>query len=236
MDTPHVFVTGTDTDAGKTVVAAALLTIWRSRGLDVVPMKPIQTGCSCDESGELVGPDVQFCLKMAGMKMLEPELHMLEVYKFKPACSPHLAAAQAGIQIDIQSILDAAEKLKRQHDGLILEGAGGVLVPIAGRLTMLDLMRSLELPVILVTRPELGTINHTLLSLDKLRQAGLHVAGVVMCQTQPTKWGMIEQSNLETIKCLGATRLLGSIPYIHGLCEGRLTAEEFLRTVQEYLI
>ncbi len=234
MNTNSVFITGTDTDLGKTVVAAALLAIWRAVKLDIVPMKPIQTGCP-EEAGKLISTDLRFCLKMAAMTELDAEYEMMEVYKFKHACSPHLAAAQAGMQIDFPPIIQAMQELQSRHDGVIVEGAGGVMVPIAGNLTMLDLMQALALPVILVTRPELGTINHTLLSLDQLRRAKLRVLGVIICQSQSMEWGMIEQNNLETIERLGKIKVLGRLPFMPGLNRGEMTATNFLQTVKESL-
>lgn len=229
MNATSVFITGTDTDAGKTVVGTAVLNILRGRGIDAVPMKPIQTGCAESDS-KTVGPDLRFYLEMGDIgPVAERERQKMELYKFNPACSPHLAAHEAGCEIEFPPIVDALQWLHNRHDCVVIEGAGGVLAPIAGRLTMLDLMRVLGLPVILVARPGLGTLNHTLLSLRELRRVGLQVLGVVICSTQPVPWGMIENNNRRTIEDIGETTILGCLPFIPGIGNGRCTPAEFRR-------
>ena len=186
MNTMGIFVTGTDTGVGKTVVAAALVSLFRAGGIDAVPMKPIQTGCISTPRGDVV-VDLEFCLNMADFEPSLAERKLMGPYCFQAACSPHLAAAQAGEKISISRILNDFSVLNAHHDVVIVEGAGGVLVPINGEETMLDLMVRFSLPVLLVTRPWLGTINHTLLSLRELRRAGVAVMGVVFnsCRSSP---------------------------------------------------
>ncbi len=235
MKTNGIFITGTDTDVGKTVVAAAFLAMLRARGVDAIPMKPIQTGCREDAAGGLVSPDLELCLELAEIRATAAERELMGIYKFKPACSPHLAAVEAERIIELPPIVNAVHALQERHDCVLVEGAGGVLVPLAGRLTMLDLMQALGLPVILAARPGLGTINHTLLSLHELRRAGLQVLGVVMCQTQPLPWGAIEQDNWQTIERLGNTTVLGCLPYLPGIGTGQVTPQAFLTAVEENL-
>ncbi len=234
MNINGIFVTGTDTGVGKTVAAAALLARWREQGGDVVPMKPIQTGC-LKENGKLVSPDLRFCLKMADLPIPAGEEDLMAVYKFKPACSPHLAAFQEATEINLQLIVKAAHELMRRHDGLVVEGAGGVMVPLTGFLTMLDLMRALALPVILIARSGLGTINHTLLSLRELRRAGLSVPGVVMVRHAETEWSFIEQDNWKTIERMARTKVLGCLPYMPGIDREEVSVDDFLRTAMECL-
>jgi hypothetical protein len=116
---------------------------------------------------------------------------------------PMQAAAQAGRTIRIARIIQAFRRLKTAHEIVLVEGAGGLLVPLNRRETMLDLMRALALPVVVAARPGLGTLNHTLLTLRELRRQGLRVLGVILVCTRPRRWGGIEQSNLETIQRLG---------------------------------
>jgi len=132
-------------------------------------------------------------------------------YCFKPACSPHLAAKLAGTRISLKRIEIAYRRLSRKYDGIIVEGAGGVLVPLNAKETMLDLMVRLQLPVLLVARPGLGTINHTLLSLRVLAEAKLKVLGVVLNQTSPGRWGQIEEDNRRTIERMGNVKVLACI-------------------------
>ncbi|MFA5203453.1 MAG: adenosylmethionine--8-amino-7-oxononanoate transaminase [Lentisphaeria bacterium] len=210
------FITGTDTDAGKTAVAAAVLCQLRRSGLDAVPMKPVQTGCTADAAGCWRSPDVDFCLAMAGLPDPAPaEYEQLVPCHFPLPASPHLAAAHAGGRVDVARIVAAHRELQARHGAVVAEGAGGVLVPLDdGGLTMLDLMRALGLPVLLAARPGLGTINHTLLSLNALREAGLTVAGIVFCATTPQEPGAIEADNLRTVARLGGVPVLGVLPHL----------------------
>ena len=138
-------------------------------------------------------------------------------YRYAPACSPHLAARMAGDEIQIDEILAAAGKLAASGAALIVEGAGGVFVPLSRRQSMIDLMTRLALPVVLVARGTLGTINHTLLSLQALRAAELNVLGVVLCDCRPTDRDFVREDNPRAIAEHGAVEILGEIPYLPDL-------------------
>ena len=207
-----VFITGTDTGVGKTLVAAAVLMAFREAGADFVPMKPVQTGCE-KRNGKLKAPDLEFSLKMSGIKPEAEELADMAPYCFAPACSPHLAAREAGATISIPAARRAFQRLAGIHDGVVVEGAGGVLAPLNSRQTMLDLMVAFGLPVVLVARPGLGTLNHTLMSLQVLRGAGLSVMGVVLNQSAPGRWGLIEDDNVRTIERMGKVRIMACMKF-----------------------
>jgi dethiobiotin synthase len=208
-----VFITGTDTGIGKTVVAAGLLAAARARGIDAVPMKPVQTGCSMN----LAAPDLDFCLREARFKPRSHEQAWMCPYRFIPACSPHLAARLARKRIQIGKIAGDFNRLASLHEAVIVEGAGGVLAPIDERNTMLDVMKALRLPVILVARAGLGTLNHTFLSLRELRRAKLKVVGVVLVESAPGKRGVIEKDNARTIGKRGGAAVLACLPYMKRL-------------------
>lgn len=227
MNADGVFITGTDTDAGKTVAAAAVLCALRAAGLDAVPMKPVQTGCVVAGARGFRSPDVDFCLRMAGLP--EPgaaEYAAMAPYRYGLPASPCLAS-RGGEVVALERITAAFRALRSSHEAVVVEGAGGVLAPLTDALTMLDLMKVLALPVILVSRPGLGTINHTLLSLRELRRAGLEVAGVLFCDSSGKAWSEIERDNLATVERLGGVPVLGCIPFMPGLAEGTLEAAEF---------
>ena len=234
MNTMGIFVTGTDTGVGKTVVTAALVSLFRAAGIDAVPMKPVQTGCISTPHGWVV-VDLEFCVKMANLEPPPAERKLMAPYCFQPACSPHLAAVQAGEKISISRIVNDFSALSANHDVVIVEGAGGVLVPINGEETMLDVMVRLSLPVLLVARPWLGTINHTLLSLRELNRAGLAVLGLVFngsrssnpIQALPLQGGgqgggkdaellqdEIVHDNRLTVERFSHVPVLGNIPFI----------------------
>ena len=207
------FITGTDTDAGKTVASAAVLVSMRAAGIDAVPMKPVQTG-GVVRGGSLRSPDLEFCLRMAGLAPDPEELRNMAPFIYEPACSPHLAAAKTGREISLDRILEAFHSLLQKHERVIVEGAGGLLVPLAGNKTMIDLIAMMELPVILAARPGLGAINHTLLSIRELERSSLTLHGIIFCETTGAGWGEIEQNNVETIARIGKKRVLGRIRYM----------------------
>ena len=146
---------------------------------------------------------------------------------YEPACSPHLAAAKTGREISLDRILEAFHNLLRRHERVVVEGAGGVLAPVSGNQTMIDLMAMLGLPVILAARPGLGTINHTLLSIREIERSGLTLHGIIFCETTRAGWGEIEENNVETIARIGKARVLGRIPYIAELAKKTASALKF---------
>ncbi|MEM7391295.1 MAG: dethiobiotin synthase, partial [Verrucomicrobiota bacterium] len=128
-----------------------------------------------------------------------------------------LAAEMAGTPIDLASIGDAFDTLSQSYEMVIAEGAGGVLVPIDRERTMLDLMKMLQLPVVVAARPALGTLNHTLLTLHRLRAEGLKVLAVVLIESEPMEAGFIEEDNRKTLKEMAGAPVLGPIPFMTDL-------------------
>ena len=191
------FITGTDTDIGKTYISRILADTLATKD-SVTYMKPVQTGCTRNNQDNLSAPDFEYVM---GGKAIQTGTYDQHVpYRFKPACSPHLAAQQASVTISIDHISECFRKISPHNTITIVEGAGGVMVPFSQRDNMLDLMLYLGLPVILVTSPKLGTINHTLLSLNALKEQGIKTAGVVMnnCSNEPTDF--IYHDNIKTIR------------------------------------
>ena len=213
-----LFITGTDTGVGKTVVAAGILRLLRERGVDAVPMKPVQTGAV--RSGyRLISEDLEFSLAAAGLHPDIAEKPFMLPYAYEPACSPHLAGRLAGKYAEIPEIIKCADKLLEKRQAIVAEGAGGVLAPLNERQTMLDLMLALGYPVVLVARYGLGTINHTLLSIQALRSAGLELIGVVFNRTEPglPENSFIEEDNPEAIARFGKVPVLGKLEYFEKL-------------------
>ena len=193
-----VFVTGTDTGVGKTVVSACLARAW-----DADYWKPVQTGLA-EEAG-----DTFTVAALAGLpaERLHPPAHA-----FDPPVSPHLAAAEAGAALRLEDF-----RLPRSDRPLVVEGAGGVLVPLNGAETMLDLMARLDLPVVLVAADRLGAINQTLLTLAALRGRGLEVLGVVLT-------GDPFADNRAAIETHGKVRVLAQLPHADGIDPGQVAA------------
>jgi dethiobiotin synthetase len=197
-----LFVTGTDTGVGKSVAAAAICAALVTRGEPVAAFKPVVTGLD-DPPGEWP-PDHVLLARAAGGRQTPEDV---APYRFGPPVSPHYAAELAGATIEPSRILTAA----RGHELLVCEGVGGLMVPITPGYLVRDLAVDLGLPVVIAARTGLGTINHTLLTIEAARAAGLTVAGVVMTPW-PSEPEPIERSNRETIERLGIVAVHGLPP------------------------
>ena len=193
-----MFVTGTGTEVGKTVVAAVIARSLAASGKRVAVFKPALTGL--EEPGE---PDHALLRRAAGSEQSDEEI---APYRYGPSASPHLAAKLAGEQIEPQHLLRAARHAAEGADALVCEGVGGLLVPLAPGYLVRDLAVELALPLVIAASPGLGTINHTLLTIEATRTAGLEV-NVVVLTPWPTEPSRIEQSNRETIESLGEVRV-----------------------------
>jgi dethiobiotin synthetase len=207
--TSGVFVTGTGTEVGKTVVAAAIARTLAAEGERVAVFKPALTGLddfSSDgpQSGQIGRfeahrPDHFVLREAAGSSQSDEEV---APYRYGPSMSPHLAASLAGEKISPQRLLDAARGAAAGADVLVCEGVGGLLVPLAPDYLVRDFAIDLGLPLVVAASPGLGTINHTLLTIEAARSAGLEVALVVLTPW-PDDPSRIEESNRETIAALG---------------------------------
>lgn len=175
------FITGTDTDVGKTVVTAQLLRGLARSGLRAVGMKPVASGCDWRE-GQLHNADVD-AHRRAGN--VDAPLSWVSPYRFEPAISPHLAACQAGVSIDIGHLVTCADQLEHLADIVLIEGAGGWLAPLSDSTCMEDLAKALVAPVILVVGMRLGCLNHAMLSVRAIRHSGLPLVGWVANQVDP---------------------------------------------------
>jgi dethiobiotin synthetase len=195
-----LFVTGTDTGAGKTVLAAALIAAARERGLTVGACKPVVTGL--DDPPDPDWPhDHELLSAASGLNADDVARE-----RFGPPVSPHLAAQIAGRELSLHALARAARAAGEGVDLLVVEGVGGLLVPLTHDASVRDLAVDLGVPLVVAARPGLGTISHTLLTLEAARTAGLDVAAVVL-----TPWpdgpGMVEESNRETIARIGGVEV-----------------------------
>lgn len=213
------FVTGTDTDAGKTAVTAGFLRAFSSLGVAAKAVKPVQTGCRAGAEDELEAPDVLAWREAGG------EGEVLEA--FRVPCSPHLAARMEGRHIGVDELARACREAIVPEGVTLFEGAGGLYVPLNEKETVLDLMREVTLPAVLVVGNRLGCINHALLSLDALEKAGLEVACMVLCRTAAPSVAdagtdeeaeeSILQENAEFLRREGERRgvpLMADIPFL----------------------
>jgi len=169
-----LFVTGTDTGVGKTLISAALALFLRRRGRNVGVMKPVETGVA-DPAG--LGADGQLLQWAADSR---DEIDLITPYRLRAPLAPSLAAQREGIHIDFGHLLATAQALAARHDYLIVEGAGGLMVPLAGAVLLVDLVKALDFPLLTVCRPSLGTINHTLLTIHAARTMDIPLAGYIV--------------------------------------------------------
>jgi dethiobiotin synthetase len=198
-----VFVTGTDTGVGKTVVACAIAEALRRRGIDVGVMKPIETGVGAQ------GPlDAIALAEAAGV---DDPMDLVCPQRFELPAAPNIAAAREHRSVDVSAIRTAFLELRERHSFLLVEGAGGLLVPITHDYAMVDLMAELRLPILVVARGALGTVNHTLLTLEAIERRGLPLAGVVVSHG-PRQISAADHENLQALRDRLGPRCLGEIP------------------------
>lgn len=169
----NIFVTGTDTDIGKTFITAGLAATMQSLGYSTCVYKPVQSG-AIEKKGFMQAPDLAF------VKNIDPYLNTYSSYLLKEPTSPLVAAELENITIDKNVIKKDYENISKDYDCTIVEGAGGLMVPIAPNFLVIDMIKMLNLPVVIVIRPDLGTVNHTLLTINQAVSAGINVRGVII--------------------------------------------------------
>jgi len=215
-----IFVTGTDTGVGKTVVAAGLAAALKSAGVDVGVMKPIQTGAIPDDASnqalsvlggtpsQMRAPDAEYLKAVAAvddpMRLICPSMYVTPV-------APMVAAELEGRPVNVGTILSAYRAMSARHEFMVGEGAGGITVPLPEDYLMADLARAMGLPVLIVARPSLGTINHTKLTVEYARSAALTVAGVVI-NRRPARPDIAERTNAAVIERLCKVSILAELP------------------------
>ncbi len=187
------FVTGTDTEVGKTHVSCLLLKQYAAQGLKVIGMKPIAAGCEL-VNGEWGNEDVQ---KLIAASNVTAPLDLINPYRFKEPIAPHLAAEKVGVTIEIETIVSAFKQLQTMADVVIVEGAGGFLVPLNTKANMADLAIALGLPTILVVGLRLGCINHSLLTVEAIKARGLALHGWVANHIDVEM--EVQKENIQTI-------------------------------------
>jgi dethiobiotin synthetase len=209
---PGLFITGTDTGVGKTLIGGAICHWFRRRRYRVGVCKIAATGCVHRREG-LVSEDAEFLAHCSGTR------HPLDVVcpqRFAEALAPAVAAERAGVSLDWGAIDRSLKTISADSDVMIVEGVGGVYVPMDNAHTVLDVAEALNLPTVVVARPGLGTINHTLLTVFALRSRGVPVAGVVINNYPPETPGVVEETNPRAIEKWGKVRVLCLTPNMSG--------------------
>jgi dethiobiotin synthetase len=202
------FITGTDTGVGKTVVTACLATLFKRQGVGV--MKPIETGVDpkCSSSAN---SDAKFLMEVSGSTDAEEEVcpHRLKI----PA-SPYQSSQIAGTPIQPSTILEKFKVLQSRHKMMLVEGIGGLLVPITARYNVADLVQEMGLPLIIVSRIQVGTLNHTLLTINAARQYGLKIKGIILNKQEDGDLDEVEKQQGKLIEELSDIPILGTCPFL----------------------
>jgi len=207
-----VVVIGTDTGVGKTVVASGLAWALRNRGLDVGVMKPVQSGHAFGSSSDAV------LLRNASQS--NDAMAEIRPYYFDAPLAPAVAADRCGVRIVLSRLTRAFRRLARRHEFVVVEGIGGLMVPLTTTKTTLDWIESLGLPLVLVAANRLGAINHTLLTVSAAQARGLKIHTIILNHPSPRR-GLPERTNGDTLKKLIPRTRLTEIPYLNGRAERR---------------
>ncbi|NIQ03653.1 MAG: dethiobiotin synthase [Nitrospinaceae bacterium] len=215
------FITGTDTGVGKTVVTAGLWALFRRAGREAAVMKPIETGVDRDCGSPAVS-DAQFLMRVTGA---EGPVDRICPVSLKTPASPWAAARRENRSIEPSFLLEAFQRLADQHPLVLVEGVGGLLVPLRSDYLVSDLARDLGLPLIIVSRITVGTINHTLLTLQAARGAGLEVSGILFNQSDAAEPNDMEKEHLSLVADLTSVPVLGIFPYLGPISEASFVPE-----------
>ena len=206
--TRGIFVTGTDTGVGKTVAACALIHALARDGVRATPMKPIAAGAE-EHDGRWLNEDTRRLMEAAG---LEPGRHAeVTPVLLKEPMAPHIAAARAGVRIELDGIVQAYRELASRSEFMVVEGVGGFAVPLGERTDTVQLARAIDLPVLLVVGMRLGCLNHALLTAQAVDAAGLRLAGWIANRIDPEM--AVADENVEALRARLAAPLLGVLPH-----------------------
>lgn len=226
---PALFITGTDTGVGKTWVGAALATLLTRRGMRVGVLKPVETGWPADPARAERETDGALLKRAAD----DPDpLERIVPFRYAEPLAPAVAARRSGCPVEIDVVGRVLEAKRAAFDVVLVEGAGGLLVPIADGVSTLDLVVHLRLPVLVVAGNRLGVINHTLLTVECAGSAGLAVVGVLLNEVSPEAPDLARLTNAEELARLLGARWLGHLPHRSGAsgdCDGRAEIEGAVR-------
>jgi dethiobiotin synthetase len=215
------FVTATDTSTGKTIISAALIRAMRYMGHKAAAMKPIETGC-VKRDNVLLPSDGIFLKNVSGM---DENINTITPCTYEKPLSPLAASKIEDKEVDLPGIMQAYNDLSGRYDVIIVEGIGGLSVPISRDYFVSDLAMEMELPLIIVVRPTLGTINHTLLTIHYAVTKGLDIAGIIINYSSEPENDIAEETNKKTLKSVTEVPIIGTFPYLNDFEEETLDRE-----------
>ena len=204
------FISGTDTGVGKTVVTACLLAFYHKKGITTGVMKPIETGVDPACSSE-ANSDAKFLQEVSGN---QDELEEICPIRLKPAASPLQASRMSNQPVDIDLIMQNYNQLQMRYDQILVEGVGGLMVPIKSDYMTSDLIKDLQLPLIIVSRIALGTLNHTLLTVKIAQKTKIEIAGIILNHQRVGPPNKVELGQADLIQELSGIPILGECPFL----------------------
>ena len=232
-----IFITGTDTGVGKTVVAAGLAMALKARGMSVGVMKPVATGC-VGENGTLISYDAVYLFEAAENEYAP----LTSPVRFRNPVAPSIAAIYEQKEINLDHIRNAYRKLQQHYDYIIVEGIGGILVPIKQNYLVANMIREMGLAIVIVSHVSLGAINHTLLTVDAAVMRGFPIRGIIFNRAPLVNYSLAELTNPRVIHELTGIPVLGTLPELEAvdvercqygnlksIFEERINVEEILK-------
>ncbi|MCF6094288.1 dethiobiotin synthase [Microaerobacter geothermalis] len=203
-----LFVTGTDTDVGKTFVTSAIAGALRKMGIDVGVFKPMQSGTRRED------PNSDAFILKATSEDSSP-LEDIAPFTFEEPLAPYVAAKRQGLDISLEEVLQVWRRREKEHEFFLVEGAGGLAVPLGRSYLVSDVAKAIGLPLLIVARPDLGTVNHTLLTIQFAKSMGLEIVGVIVNGLMEEQQSVAEQTNPALIEEFSGIPVLGVIPRVY---------------------
>ncbi len=222
----NIFITGTDTDVGKTILTAGIASAAHKLGCKAGVYKPIQSGAVL-KNGTKTAPDLDF------VKKINPEIQTKVSYLLSEPVAPYTAAVMENIEISTNKIIEDYNQLKKNCDFVITEGAGGLLAPVYKNLLVRDIVKLLDLPLIIVAKPNLGTINHTLLTVEAAKNHGIEVSGIIISNYPKDTDDIAVKTAPALIEELSKVKFLGILPHIENINDDDFNPEILTQSVLE---
>ncbi len=216
-----IFITGTDTAVGKTVIASAIVRVLKARGISVAVMKPIESGCR--REGDVLIPSDGVMLK----EMAENDITLEEVtpFRFENPLAPMVASEIEGTEVDERVIYDTIKELQEKYDYIVVEGVGGLMVPVKEGLMIVDIVRDTGLPLLIVASNRLGVINHTVLTVEAAKRRGIDIIGVVLNTPNPLRDDISLETNPLVLRRVLEVPLVGVFPFVNSISKENLLKE-----------
>jgi dethiobiotin synthetase len=227
-----ILITGTDTGVGKTVVTAGLAAALRRRGVKAGVMKPVATGCARDEHGDFISPDTEFLCEVSGV---QDPYNLVTPVCLEAALAPAVAARMSGITTVVEDMRQGLSDLMERHPVVLVEGVGGFLVPLDEETLLGDFAEKAGMTVVVVARCGLGTINHTLLTIEAVQTRGLRIAGIVFHETSADAADASVATNPGEIERFAGVHMLGTLPFVPELSVEKCVAGGLVEFVEKHL-